>query len=65
MKDDELDFLQQQLDATELLPCAACRQETLHAHVEVLERYSYATEFLMECTSCGTRRSWIYQEVQE
>ena len=39
-KDDELDFLQQQLDATELLPCAACWQETLYAHVEVLERYS-------------------------
>jgi uncharacterized protein CbrC (UPF0167 family) len=59
MGDDELVFLQQQLEATELLPCAVCQQETLHAHVEVLERYSNATEFLMECTACGKRRTWM------
>jgi uncharacterized Zn finger protein len=62
MKNDELQFLQEQLEATELLPCATCGQETLHAHVEVLERYSHATEFLMECTACGTRRTWLHRE---
>lgn len=59
MKDDELQFLQEQLEATELLPCATCKQETLHAHVEVLEQYGDATELLMECTVCGTRRLWM------
>ncbi|MDU0372312.1 hypothetical protein ACFST9_14055 [Hymenobacter monticola] len=65
MKDDELQFLQEQLEATELLPCATCRQETLHAHVEVLERYAYATELLMECTACGTRRTWMQLETPQ
>ncbi|GAA3932095.1 hypothetical protein [Hymenobacter algoricola] len=59
MDNEELDFLQEQLDATELLVCAACRDETLHAHVEVLGNYPQATELLMECTVCGTRRSWL------
>jgi uncharacterized Zn finger protein len=65
MKDDELVFLQEQLNATELLPCATCRQETLHAHVEVLERYAHATELLMECTACGTRRTWMQLEMPQ
>ncbi|MBO0360442.1 hypothetical protein J0X19_20945 [Hymenobacter sp. BT186] len=63
MRDDELLFLQEQLEATELLACATCRQETLHAHVEVLERYAQATELLMECTACGTRRLWLQQDI--
>lgn len=62
MKDDEFEFLQEQLEATELLPCATCRQETLHAHEEVLERYAHATELLMACTACGTRRTWMLLE---
>jgi|GEM_PF-4799180 len=62
MRDDELAFLLLQLDATELLHCAVCGQDTLHAHVEVLERYANATEFLMECTVCGNRRSWMHVE---
>ena len=62
MSDEELQFLEEQLAGTELLPCAACQQETLHAHVEVLERYTNATEFLMECTACGTRRTWMQLE---
>ncbi|AIZ65425.1 hypothetical protein PK28_17325 (plasmid) [Hymenobacter sp. DG25B] len=60
MKDDELQFLQEQLEATELLPCAICGEETLHAHIEVLERYAHATELLMECTVCGSRRTWMH-----
>jgi hypothetical protein len=60
MGDDEIEFLQDQLEATELLHCATCRQKTLHAHVEVLERYTWASELLMECTQCGTKRSWMY-----
>jgi hypothetical protein len=59
MKDDELQFLQEQLEATELLPCAACQHETLHAHMEVLERYTQATEFVMQCTTCSTQRTWM------
>ena len=62
MKDDELQFLQEQLEATELLACATCQQETLHAHVEVLERNAHVTEFLMECTACGTRCTWMCLE---
>ena len=65
MRDDELQFLQEQLEATELLPCATCQLETLHAHVEVLERYTQATEFLMECTTCGTRRTWMHLETPQ
>lgn len=65
MKDGELQFLQEQLDATEVLACATCRQETLHAHVEVLEQYAHATELLMECTACGTRRPWMQLEIPE
>jgi len=60
MKDDELQFLQEQLEATELLPCASCQQETLHAHLEVLEQYAQATEFLMACTACGLQRPWLH-----
>ena len=62
MGDDELEFLQEQLESTELLPCVTCREQTLHAHLEVLERYAQATEFLMECTACGTRRMWMHLE---
>ncbi|SNC77563.1 hypothetical protein SAMN06265337_4154 [Hymenobacter gelipurpurascens] len=65
MKDDELQFMQEQLEATELLFCATCQQETLHAHVEVLERYALATEFLMECTACDTRRMWMSLEMPD
>lgn len=65
MKNDELQFLQEQLEATELLPCVTCRQETLHAHVEVLERYAHGTELLMECTACGTQRTWMQLEMPD
>jgi hypothetical protein len=65
MGDEEQKFLEEQLAANELLPCAVCRQETLHAHVEVLERYSTATDFLMACTACGTQRSWMHLETQK
>lgn len=65
MKDDELRFLEEQLEANELLLCATCRQESLHAHAEVLERYAHATEFLMTCTSCGTQRTWVHGASRE
>lgn len=59
MENDELSFLEEQLAATELLACATCGEETLHAHVEVLEVLLVATELKMECTHCQTLRSWI------
>jgi hypothetical protein len=65
MSNDELAFLQEQLEATELLACDNCRQETLHAHIEVLDCYTQATEFLMECTVCGTQRSWMHLQTQQ
>ncbi|QNE42299.1 hypothetical protein F1C16_21995 (plasmid) [Hymenobacter sp. NBH84] len=59
MQDDELTFLEDQLAGTELLACMMCGEDTLHAHAEVLEVYSMATELLMQCTCCQTERTWI------
>lgn len=59
MQDEELSFLKDQLAGTELLPCATCGEDTLHAHAEVLEVYPMATELLMQCTCCQTERKWI------
>lgn len=58
MQADELYFLEDMLQANELLPCATCHEETLHAHEEVLESLPLATEFRMRCTCCGTGRTW-------
>lgn len=52
MNSEELDFLEQQLSATELLYCAACKEETLHVHLEVEEKYANGSEVLMQCTQC-------------
>lgn len=59
MQDDELTFLEEQLAGTELLACATCGEETLHAHVEVLEVYPLAIELRMQCTCCQTERAWV------
>lgn len=59
MQDDELDFLEEMLAGNELLHCSTCGEETLHAHVEVVEVLPVATELKMECTHCQTLRSWI------
>ena len=59
MEDDELSFLEEQLAATELLACVRCGEDTLHAHLEVLEVYPVGTELLMQCTRCQTERKWM------
>lgn len=59
MDAEELEFLEEQVAATELLPCCECRQLTLHAHREVVGVQAVATELLMECTHCGTVRRWL------
>ena len=59
MQNDELSFLEEQLAATELLACATCGEDTLHAHEEVLEVYPLATELKMHCTCCLTSRTWL------
>lgn len=59
MQNDELTFLEEQIAGTELLACATCGEETLHAHIEVLEVYPLATELRMQCTCCQTERTWI------
>ncbi|OGX81642.1 hypothetical protein BEN47_19105 [Hymenobacter lapidarius] len=59
MENDELTFLEEQLAGTELLACATCNEDTLHAHAEVLEVYPLATELQMQCTCCQTERTWL------
>ena len=59
MQDDELTFLEEQIAGTELLACATCGEETLHAHAEVLEVYPLATALRMQCTCCQTERTWM------
>ncbi len=59
MDAEELEFLEGQVAATELLPCRECRQLTLHAHREVVGVQAVATELLMECTHCHTVRHWL------
>ncbi|SMB79396.1 hypothetical protein SAMN00120144_3124 [Hymenobacter roseosalivarius DSM 11622] len=59
MEDDELSFLEEQLAGTELLACVTCGEDTLHAHLEVLEVYPVGTELLMQCTRCQTERMWM------
>ena len=56
----ELDFLEEMLHANELLRCANCDEETLHAHEEILESWPHATEIRMRCTCCGTSRTWVH-----
>jgi len=60
MDAEELEFLEERLAATELLPCRKCRQLTLHAHREVLATYAQGrAELLMECTHCQAVQVWI------
>jgi hypothetical protein len=59
MQADELDFLEDMLQANELLRCVICHEETLHAHEKVLAAWLHATELRMQCTSCGTSRAWL------
>lgn len=59
MQADELEFLEDMLQANELLPCATCQEETLHAHEEVLASWPHATKLRMRCTCCGTSRTWL------
>jgi len=59
MQQDELAFLEEMFEATELLACATCGEDTLHAHEEVLEVYPLATELKMQCTCCQTSRTWL------
>lgn len=56
MQADELDFLQEMLESTELLHCDTCHEETLHAHDEVLSVAGGVSEVLMQCTSCMSTR---------
>jgi len=59
MSNDELHFLEEQLAGTELLTCVTCGEDTLHAHLEVVEVYPVGTELLMQCTHCQTERKWM------
>jgi hypothetical protein len=59
MSPDELQFLEDCLAANELRLCLNCGQQTLHAHLEVVEVQLVATELLMECTHCATVRRWL------
>jgi len=59
MPPEELQFLEDFLAATEWLFCRSCAEQTPHAHQEVVEVQSVATELLMECTYCGTVRRWL------
>lgn len=59
MDSDELQFLEEQLAASELLPCSECQQETLHHHLEVLETYSTGAEMLMQCSHCLNAQVWL------
>ncbi len=60
MDTEELEFLEEQLAATELLTCRECRQLTLHAHREVLATYAQGrAELLMECTHCQAVQVWV------
>ena len=61
MDSEELDFIEDQVSANELLFCQRCRQEILHGHLEVLETYPQATELLMQCTHCHTTQVWLEQ----
>lgn len=59
MSPEELEFMENRLEATELLECQACGQLTLHAHEEVLETFAAGTKLQMSCTDCLTSRTWI------
>ncbi|GAA4504086.1 hypothetical protein GCM10023172_29920 [Hymenobacter ginsengisoli] len=58
MPSDELDFLEKQLAANELLS-STYGEETRHTHEDVLAVLPVATEQLMQYTSCQTSRRWI------
>ena len=60
MSPEEMEFLEERLAATELLPCRECRQLTLHAHREVLAIHAQGRdELLMECTHCQAVQVWM------
>ncbi|QNE42221.1 hypothetical protein F1C16_21585 (plasmid) [Hymenobacter sp. NBH84] len=59
MMTDQITFLEDMLESTELLYCTSCGEETLHAHEEVLTRTADLTEVLMRCTQCMETRTWI------
>jgi len=57
MQPDELAFLEEMIESAELLDCAACGEDTLHAHEEVVSVADGVTEVVMRCTSCMRCRS--------
>lgn len=60
MEAEELEFLEDMLQANELLHCATCNAETLHAHLEVMHGYrGPRVAILMQCTQCQATQVWL------
>jgi C4-type Zn-finger protein len=56
MQADERAFLEEMIESAELLDCAECGEDTLHAHEEVVSVAGRVTEVVMRCTSCMSYR---------
>lgn len=59
MHPDELAFLEEMIESAELLDCATCGEDTLHAHEEVVSVGGGVTEVGMRCASCMSTRPWL------
>ena len=62
MDAEDLDFLEERLDNTELYACDVCQELTLHTHEEVLSIQDSVTEVLMRCTECMSCRTVLLTE---
>lgn len=56
MQTDELAFLEEMIESSELLDCTSCGEDTLHAHEEVVPIAGGVTEVVMRCASCLSTR---------
>lgn len=59
MEDDELAFLEEMIESAELLNCANCGEDTLHAYEEIISIAGGVTEVLMRCTRCMSTRAHL------
>lgn len=59
MPTDDTTNLEELMDATLLLQCGQCQEETLHSIDEVLEVFGPASKILARCTHCGQeQQTW-------
>ncbi|MGI4734790.1 MAG: hypothetical protein ACRYG7_06370 [Janthinobacterium lividum] len=59
MEADDLAFLEDLLETSELLDCATCQEKTLYAQEEAVSTAAGVTELVMRCGGCMNCRAYL------